>query len=854
MAVAIHTSFGCGQSGTSGTTPGATPITAVDQKLAGQWVAEKTNSQGDLIVLNINSDSITGRRTLNVSAVRPTGSSVPVDNGTYSISENQLSFDLNALTDFSTAFTVSEVRLTLGTEAYQKGSGLLSGPHLAGQIQITNTASEEAVGLRVAGSSGGGGRVTAEHESAEAAFVLGEVLVKYKGHRFYEKVRVEKPASDAAALAVASDRPSEAFGAVLATHDRWKNDTAHRVEELRRDPDVEQAITNAILHGQSIPNDPLYPLQWNLELLNMPTVWDRVASGNSSDSDVVVAVIDTGIRAENPDLAGRILKEFGYDWVEGTSPAAGDCTGGDLDRDNQSGPDSDPTDPGDGTPLFSDGNSWHGTHISGIIAALADNAIGIAGMGGSAAVKILPLRTLGHCMAGSTFATADAIRFAAKVPNQVECDLDSTDHINPASCVINSARPKANVINLSLGETLTPASASDMCDAIFEAVEAGVTVVASAGNSSHPQSSGDFYPAACNHTISVGAVVPGLFLASYSNFGPNQDLVAPGGPGGSSTNGILSTIYSGVNDGYGRLEGTSQAAAHVSATAALMISKNTALTPDTIETYLKASAVDLGDVGWDEKFGSGLINPLKALNRVMGSVGSAASLSVSDETMNFGLLGTSAKVLIYSNGPTCTGVKVLESLPWLTPSFVTTAASPWQLTIAVDRTDLAGGSYSGTVTIDSTNCGSKTITVTMTVPGTSPDISTDLDTLRDEIKNLLDSEAGAGDSGVPDFDNSLDVGEIIVLLVDSTEDCRSGEDPHPNCFVVRTDLDANYLFFFAGIPTGSYYLYAGVDENNDGNICDTGDSEPCFSFGNSSNPEAITVSTNTRRNDLTIVY
>jgi type VII secretion-associated serine protease mycosin len=286
-------------------------------------------------------------------------------------------------------------------------------------------------------------------------------------------------------------------------------------------------------------DDPLREFQWDLDKISTPAAWE-----SSTGSDVVVAVVDTGVDGSHPDLAGQLLP--GLDAIT-------DTTGGD-----------------------DDGNG-HGTHVAGTVAAVAGNGEGVAGFAPDA--KILPIKVLGADGSGYVSDTAQGIVWAA----------DNGAH----------------VINLSLGSS-NPSTAEEA--AVAYAVNRGVTVVAAAGNE-REEGSPTSYPAAYEGVIAVAATDPGDDVAEYSNQGAYVDVAAPG-------SGIFSTYPIDLpegSSGYNALSGTSMAAPHVAAAAALIKSVQPDLTPDDIQQVLQSSAVDLGGEGFDEDFGYGRIDAAAAV-------------------------------------------------------------------------------------------------------------------------------------------------------------------------------------------------------------------------------------------------
>jgi serine protease len=330
-------------------------------------------------------------------------------------------------------------------------------------------------------------------------------------------------------------------------------DVKARLESLRRDPGVELVEPDYVRRRWSVtPDDPMFAQQWALPMVHAPQAW----ATSTGSPQVTVAVIDTGI-LPHPDLMDRLVP--GYDFISDPSSA-----------NDGDGRDPDPTDTGDATEASS---ALHGMHVTGVLGASSNNHLGVAGVDWQC--RIQPVRALGvHGGTGLDSDIADAIRWAAGL------------HVDG---VPDNATP-ATVINLSFGGKGT---SQTMQAAVDDAIAAGATVVAAAGNLG-VDASGDS-PAGLRGVITVGAVDPTGARAAYSNYGPALAIMAPGGmpllAADGSSEGILSTLElptSGFT--YAYYAGTSQATAFVSGAVSLMKSIDPSIGPDRARSLLLASA------------------------------------------------------------------------------------------------------------------------------------------------------------------------------------------------------------------------------------------------------------------------
>lgn len=374
------------------------------------------------------------------------------------------------------------------------------------------------------------------------------------------------------------------------------DDVDAMARELSQNPDVLYAEPDYIMEIKQVPNDPYYGDQWHYYEsaggMNLPEAWD-ITTGSD---DVVVAVIDTGVRPHQ-DLQNNLLP--GYDFISNASAA-----------NDGDGRDSNANDPGDATQAGECGNnypprdmpsSWHGTHVAGTIAAVSDNGTGVTGVAWNA--KILPVRVLGKC-GGYTSDISDGMRWAAGLSVQ-----GVPDNPNPAQ-----------VLNMSLGGT-APCSRTYQT-AIQEVRQQGATVIVAAGNES--QDASNATPANCPGVVTVGATDRNGGMAYYSNYGSTVDVSAPGGElyQNSSSGGILSTYNSGqqspASDSYDYSQGTSMATPHVAGLAALLYSADSTLTPNDVESVLKSTARDFPQTGSDDqcdtnRCGAGIVDAAAAV-------------------------------------------------------------------------------------------------------------------------------------------------------------------------------------------------------------------------------------------------
>jgi len=381
-----------------------------------------------------------------------------------------------------------------------------------------------------------------------------------------------------------------------------------KVEDRVTDLNGVKAAEGAGWFRPTTTHDADYSLLWNLSSSGTYGTHAEDAWPKSTGANAVVGVIDTGITA-HPDLTGSSSRVIGGNIIDGYDFISNATVAGDGN-----GRDSNPTDTGDFTR--SEASSWHGTHVAGIIAALTDNSIGVAGVAPNA--KVEPLRVLGRG-GGEEQDVIAAIYWGAGIS---------------VNGLPTNPQP-ADVLNLSLG--MSGSCSTAMQTAINAATARDVIVVAAAGN-------GDIYgnglpvatssPANCNNVISVGATTKLGTLAGYSNYGDAKELTisAPGGGDGRAAGegSIFSTINSGSttlrSPAYDYMSGTSMAAPHVAATVALLKSLDPGLTLAEVKNLLTTTAQTTPTCG---DCGAGRLNTAAAVAALANDLGvSSASASL----------------------------------------------------------------------------------------------------------------------------------------------------------------------------------------------------------------------------------
>jgi len=410
--------------------------------------------------------------------------------------------------------------------------------------------------------------VACEPETAFAATASAsdEILVGYRGDAGVGGI-ARSSASDAAAAVVAAAGGTVVRRGLGSEHDLVRAPPGGRdalLDALRRRPEVAYAVPNAPISRSAAPNDPLYGWQWNLSAFGAEQAW-AVVDGAPPPAEVVVAVIDDGVAVDHPDLAGALLP--GWDVFDGDGDVR-NCTD-------------------------------HGTHVTGIVAAVRGDGVGVAGAASAPWVRVLPVKAWPNTADALATTTLDAVTRAMRWAGGLAV-TGLPPNPNPA-----------HVINMSLG-TSNGGTSSAFAPVIAELEARGIVVVAAAGNAG----AGALDQPAGSGAIAVGSVDHDYLRSSFSNYGPGLTLMAPGGyaPPGVSCPAITSTgidYFAGsANHTWTCKAGTSMATPYVASAAALLLGLEVGLRgdPAAVETRLASAAGQLRPLGYTaDRYGAGVL-------------------------------------------------------------------------------------------------------------------------------------------------------------------------------------------------------------------------------------------------------
>jgi thermitase len=380
--------------------------------------------------------------------------------------------------------------------------------------------------------------------AAAASFQAGQVIVKYAdGVSTGQRVGLFHRTGVARTIG-----PVRGVDAHVV---RVTGDPTAVAARLNRSALVQYAEPNYTLHTLAVPNDPDFNQLYGLAKLHAPEGWDAAGMGGfPASGGVKIGIVDTGIDQTHPDLSGQTVgcaQSRGLLGVLAGQIQVGSCT-----DDND-----------------------HGTHVSGTIAAKANNGVGVAGVDFNAGLVMC--RALGGPLGSGS--TADV-----------------------ANCINWVSSQGVKVISMSLGGGDSTTLHNAVSNAWKNGTAAGAVVVAAAGNDGDSTVE---YPAGYPEAVSVGATDANDAHASFSNTNSDVEVSAPGVD-------ILSTVRGG---GYAKLSGTSMATPHASAVAGVLWKLCPSDTAAAIRSRLDAAVDDLGAAGRDTSFGFGRVNLLKAASQ-----------------------------------------------------------------------------------------------------------------------------------------------------------------------------------------------------------------------------------------------
>jgi subtilisin family serine protease len=371
--------------------------------------------------------------------------------------------------------------------------------------------------------------------------IAGDLMVGFRSDAAFGASSGVSQAFDRylSSFGVRSASPALGDGRTFLLRFDTADDLSSRREQLLNDPQVAFVEPNYLLTvysgptGPVVPNDENYKQQWGPSKVGADQTWNTLTTGGP----IVIAMLDTGVSPTHPDLKDQLRP--GFDFI-GNDPNPSDDNG-------------------------------HGTFTAGIVAAVGNNGIGVAGMTWGA--RVMPVKILDQDGRGPVSAFSQGIRYAVD--------------------------QGAQIINVSAG---IPVPSQAMEAAVAYAIGKGRVVVAASGNQADGVQN---YPAAYPNVIAVSASTKEDRIADFSSYGSFVWVAAPGKD-------IVSTYFK-EGDTYAQLNGTSASTPYVSGTIALMLSQRGDLTIKTIREILKATAVDIDAAGFDPKAGYGRLDTLHSV-------------------------------------------------------------------------------------------------------------------------------------------------------------------------------------------------------------------------------------------------
>jgi subtilisin family serine protease len=562
-------------------------------------------------------------------------------------------------------------------------------------------------------------------------------------------------------------------------------DVPRAVQILSAHPAVAYAEPDYLAHLITVPDDPLYAGQWGLVQINAPATWDVV----TGTTDVVIAVIDSGLDTTHPDLTGQL-------W---TNP--GEIAGNGVDDDNNGYVDdvrgwnfvNDDADLSD--------NTGHGTQVAGVIAAVTDNGQGVAGVCWNCRLMVVKVTQPGGV----------------------------ANYSDIAAGVAYATQKGADVINLSLGGY----SDSATLKAAIAAASETAVVVGGAGNDNKNVS---FYPAAYDdYVLAVAGTTTSDTKVGTSNYGPWVDVSAPGE--------VITTTFSG--GGYGATSGTSMAAPFAAGLAGLLQSQHPSWSPGLVRAHIvhTADEIDGLNPGYEGQLGSGRVDAGQAVNTVATPSLVYESHAVDSEPDGRPEPGSTVNLNVTLFNDWAEATNVQATLTTTDPYVTVVSATASYGSIAASESGTNGTSFRFSVsssapyaydisfTLNVTADGGYSVNIPLTIP-TSPGITYAHGTLTTQTWTndriyIVDNNAGvaAGHTltiepgTVVRFDGNYSLSVAGTLIADGTEEqpirfTSSQANPAAGDWMVIEFLDSSVDATFDGNGNyigGSILRYAIIE-------------------------------------------
>lgn len=390
----------------------------------------------------------------------------------------------------------------------------------------------------------------------------------------YDEITIDKDLSEDRISAIEKAEDMKKYKSVIVKLS--KNESTYKaLEEYKNISEVKNVSRDKILDGvcsSGINTNDTYASQlWYLDRVNTEGAWDTIKGANTCEG-VKVAVIDTGIDLKHEDMSGRL-----------DIPNCVDVTGSSIVRLDQ---------------MARSYTKSHGINVAGLVNARANNNIGVAGVAG------ISDQSNGY--------SCRVMAIQVGEYNPGETPVNATPHFTTSTlkkAFEYAVKKGANAINVSI--TFNDPSDDEiktLQSGVDYARNAGVTVVAAAGNNGCNEKDISVYPADCSHVISVIALNKNNQKCTFSNYGATKDISAPG----------IDMAVCKENSSYSFGEyGTSLSSPMVAATAAMISSVNKNLSPAEIETIIKSTATDVDQPGKDDNTAYGMLNVGLAVQRAI---------------------------------------------------------------------------------------------------------------------------------------------------------------------------------------------------------------------------------------------